>query len=189
MKYKTIIFAVIAIVTIAYPFIVYSTLNTFGASSLALILFLIMLARVIMRGEYKQPEQYAQLGLVGGLCIFAAWFNSETLLRYYPVMMNVAFACFFALSLRSEKPLIERFASMFMKKIPEEGRSYMRTLTKVWAVFLLLNASIAFYTACCLSLKAWTLYNGLFSYVFFGGFMLLEYIYRRIYIKRNEIEH
>ena len=169
MKIKSIIIAVIAIITVIYPFIVYTSLNTVGAASLALVLFIIMLVRVIARGEYKQPEQYAQLGLVGGLCVFAAWFDSEELLRYYPVMMNLAFSCFFALSLKTETSLIERFAKMFMDKIPDEGRSYMRTLTKVWSVLLLFNAAIAFYTACCLSLKAWTLYNGLFSYSFHRG--------------------
>ena len=186
MSLKSVFFAVIAVVTVAYPFVVYFSLNTFGVAPLALVLFLIMLIRVIVRGEYKQPEQYAQLILVGGLCVVAAWFNSETLLRYYPVMMNLAFAGFFAISLSTDRPLVERFASIFMNEIPEEGRSYMRTLTKVWAFILLINAGIAFYTACCLSLKAWTLYNGLLAYLFLGGFMLLEYAYRCVYIKRNE---
>ncbi len=186
MNPKSILFAVIAVITVAYPFVVYFSLNRFGVAPLALVLFLIMLVRVIVRGEFKQPEQYAQLILVGGLCVVAAWFNSEALLRYYPVMMNLAFAGFFAISLSTDRPLIERFASMAVKEIPEEGRSYMRTLTKIWALILLVNAGIAFYTACCLSLKAWTLYNGLLAYLFLGGFMLLEYAYRRVYIKRHE---
>lgn len=176
----------IAIVTVAYPFIVYFSLDKFGPSLLSFALLVILIARVIIRGEFQRPEQYAQLILVGGLCIIAAWFNSEELLRYYPVMMNLAFAGFFAISLSTETSLVERFAEMFMDEVPDEGRSYMRKLSMVWAVILIINAAIAFYTACCLSLKAWTLYNGLLAYIFLGGFMLLEYLYRQIHIRKHE---
>jgi len=169
---------------IAYPFIVYFTLNEFGPSLLALILFSIILIRTVIRGEYRQPEQYIQLILVGGLCIAAAWFNSEELLRYYPVLMNLAFAGFFLLSLTTQKTLIERFAEMFIDEIPERGRQYMRTLSKVWALVLLINAMVSFYTACCLSLKAWAFYNGFLAYIILGGFMVIEYGYRRIYIEK-----
>ena len=186
MNIKKIIFALIAVVTVAYPFIVYFSLNKFGPSLLSLILFLLLLARVIIRGEYKRPEQYAQLLLVGGLCVIAAWFDSEELLRYYPVMMNLAFASFFAISLTTEISLVERFAEMFMDEVPAEGRPYMRKLSIVWAVILTINAVIAFYTACCLSLKSWTLYNGFLAYIFLGGFMLLEYGYRQIHIKKQQ---
>lgn len=186
MNIKKIIFALIAVVTVAYPFIVYFSLNKFGPSLLSLILFLLLLARVIIRGEYKRPEQYAQLLLVGGLCVIAAWFDSEELLRYYPVMMNLAFASFFAISLTTETSLVERFAEMFMDEVPAEGRPYMRKLSIVWAVILTINAVIAFYTACCLSLKSWTLYNGFLAYIFLGGFMLLEYGYRQIHIKKQQ---
>lgn len=186
MNYKKIIFALIAIVTVAYPFIVYFSLDKFGPSLLSIALFIILLARVIIRGEFKRPEQYAQLLLVGGLCVIAALFNSEELLRYYPVMMNLAFAGFFVLSLTTETSLVERFAEMFMEEVPNEGRPYMRNLSKVWAAILVVNAAIAFYTACCLSLKAWTLYNGFLAYVFLGSFMALEYGYRQIHIKKHE---
>ena len=186
MNSKKILYALIAIVTVAYPFIVYFSLDRFGPSLLSLALFIILLARVILRGEFQRPEQYAQLILVGGLCIIAAWFNSEELLRYYPVMMNLAFAGFFALSLTTETSLVERFAQMFMKEIPDEGRQYMRNLSMVWAVILIVNAAIAFYTACCLSLQAWTFYNGFLAYIFLGGFMALEYGYRQIHIKKHE---
>ncbi len=182
VNYKKILFSLIAIVTVAYPFIVYFSLDKFGPSLLSLALFIILLARVIIRGEFQRPEQYAQLILVGGLCVIAAWFNSEELLRYYPVMMNLAFAGFFMLSLSTETSLVERFAEMFMKEVPNEGRPYMRSM--VWALILTINAAIAFYTACCLSLKVWTFYNGFLAYIFLGGFMAIELGYRQIHIRK-----
>jgi len=186
MRTKVILFAVIAVVTAAYPFIVYTGLNEFGPANLSLVLFGLLLARVVLRGDYHQPEQYAQLILVGSLCLLAAWFKSENLLRYYPVAMSLGFAGFFAVSLRAETTLVERFARVFVTDIEEHQRQYMRGLTKLWTLLLLFNAGYAAYTACCLSLAHWTLYNGAIAYVIFGLFTLGELINRHFYKKRHK---
>lgn len=184
MRPQVFLFAAIAFATAVYPFIVYTGLNEFGPATLSLVLFALLLARVILRGDYHQPEQYVQLLLVGSVCLLAAWFQSETLLRFYPVLMSLGFACFFAVSLRTPTSLIERFASVFIKDIEEHKRQYMRGLTKIWAVLLFLNALVAAYSACCLSLKQWTLYNGAIAYIVFGVFSLAELINRHFYKQR-----
>ncbi len=186
MRPQVILFIVIALATAGYPFIVYTGLNEFGPATLSLVLFGLLLARVVLRGDYHQPEQYAQLILVGSLCLLAAGLKSESLLRYYPVAMSLGFAFFFAVSLRAETTLIERFASVFLQDIEEHQRQYMRGLTKLWALLLLLNAGFAAYTACCLSLAHWTLYNGAIAYVIFGVFSLGELVNRHFYKKRHK---
>jgi len=186
MRPQVLLFVAIAIATAVYPFIVYTGLSEFGPTTLSLVLFGLLLARVILRGEYHQPEQYAQLSLVGSLCLFAAWQKSELILRYYPVAMSLGFAGFFAISLYSKTTLIERFASVFVKDIAEYQRRYMRVLTVAWALLLLLNAVVAGYTACCLSLAQWTLYNGAIAYIVFGLFSLGELINRHFYKKRYQ---
>lgn len=186
MRPQVILFGAIAVATAVYPFIVYTGLNQFGPAPLSLVLFGLLLGRVILRGEYHQPEQYAQLALVGSLCLLAAWQKSELILRYYPVAMSLGFAGFFAISLKAKTTLIERFASVFVKDIEEHQRQYMRVLTKLWALLLLLNAGVAAYTACCLSLARWTLYNGAIAYVVFGLFTLGELINRHFYKKRYQ---
>jgi len=180
-----VLFALIAIATIVYPFIVFTSIEYLGASTLSLILFVLLVGRVLIRQQFRQPEQYIQLALVGSLCLFAAWQKSETLLRFYPVAMNFAFSLFFFLSLRQETTLIERFSQAFVKNPEPHQRAYMRGLTKVWAFILLINAGAAAYTACCTSLDIWTLYNGVISYVFFGLFSLAELINRYFYKKRH----
>lgn len=190
MRTQALLIAVIAIATAVYPLIVYTGINQLGPSILSLVLFSLMLARVILRGEYHQPEQYVQLFLVGSLCLFAAWQKSEMILRYYPVAMSLGFAGFFAVSLRAETTLVERFASVFVKDIEDHQRQYMRGLTVCWSVLLLLNAGVAAYTACCLSLSQWTLYNGAIAYIVFGLFSLGElvnrYFYKKRYARRNQ---
>lgn len=182
-----LVFIAIAAATAVYPFIIYSNLQAWGPATLALGLFVLLLARVLVRGSFRQPEQYLQLILVGCLCMLAAVLQSEDLLRYYPVVMSLAFAAFFASSLAAQTSLIERFASMRgQSEFAPHQRSYMRRLTIVWALLLAVNATIAAYTACCMSLKSWTLYNGLISYLILGIFSLAELIVRFYYKKKHD---
>lgn len=171
----------IVVATVVYPFIVYHSLDRWGPANLAWCLLVLLVARVLVRQDFQKPEQYMQLMVVGGLCVLAAVFNSERLLRYYPVAMSVAFAGFFALSLRTEKPLIERFAALSGKQFDQPQKRYMRALTLIWAMLLLANAIVASYTACCASLKVWTVYNGAVAYVIFGLFSIAELVYRHFY--------
>ena len=186
MQPQTLLISVIALTTAVYPFFVYFGLSRLGPSILALILFAVILARFLLLGQHRRRPQLPQLLLVGGLCLLAAWFQSETLLRYYPVLMNLGFALFFWFSLHTEKPLIERFASVFIEDISVHAKRYMRGLTMIWAMLLLLNSVISLYTACCVSIQQWALYNGAIVYLVFGIFALCEFIYRQHYKKRFE---
>jgi len=189
MRAHTVLVTAVVIATAVYPLIVYTGIQQLGPSVLSLVLFGLLVGRVILRGDYHQPEQYVQLLLVGGLCLLAAWQKSETILRYYPVAMSLGFAVFFAVSLRAETTLIERFARVFVKNIEAHQRHYMRGLTWWWSGLLLVNAGVAAYTACCLSLSQWTLYNGAIAYIVFGVFTLGELVNRHFYKKRYAARH
>lgn len=184
MRYPAIAIAIVGIATVVYPFIVYTSLNQVGPATLSIVLFCLLLARVVLRGEYDKPEQYAQLGLVGSLCLLAAWRDSELILRYYPVAMSLAFSLFFAISLWGEMTLVERFARVFTDDIEQHQRDYMRGFTILWSLLLLVNSAISAYTACCLSLAHWTLYNGFIAYLIFIVFSLGELLNRHFYKKR-----
>lgn len=175
----------IAVVTAIYPFVVYFGINYFAPASLALMLFVLLLVRFLLLGAHRRVAQFVQLLLVGVLCLLVVWFQSEELLRYYPVLMNLGFAAFFWFSLNTDQPLIERFASVFIRDISVHAKRYMRGLTKVWALLLLVNSGISLYTACCLSMKQWALYNGAIVYVVYGTFTVCEMIYRQHYKKQH----
>jgi uncharacterized membrane protein len=181
MRHKIIFATAIAAATIAYPFAVYFGIQYLAVSTLSLVLFSLLLLRLLTLGNYKQLPQLIPVVLVGVLCLSAAWFNSEILLRYYPVLMNLLFSIFFALSLFSKQSLIERFVSPFKKDISVHAKRYMRGLTKAWALLLLINAGVALYTACCLSISQWALYNGAIVYLGFAVFTLFEFAYRQYY--------
>jgi len=109
MRSQGILIIAIAVATLVYPFIVFTSIERIGPASLSMVLFCLLVARVVVRRRFKDPEQYVQLMLVGSLCLMAAWRESEILLRFYPVAMNFAFSLFFFYSLTKELTLIEKF--------------------------------------------------------------------------------
>ncbi|MEM6484258.1 MAG: hypothetical protein AAF662_04655 [Pseudomonadota bacterium] len=186
LQTKAVVLALVGIATVGYPFIVYGTLKEFGPSLLSVALLFLLVARVVLRGEFHQPEQRLQLILVGSLCLLAALFASQALLQYYPVLMSLSFAMFFLFSLRDKQSLVERFARIFRSDFQLYQIRYMRRLSALWACLLLLNAGAAAYTACCTSLAAWTLYNGAIAYGLFAAVMVLEYGFRQFYERRYQ---
>jgi uncharacterized membrane protein len=181
MPLKVVIGVLIGLITFAYPFVVYYGLNHYGPSVFALFLFVLLLLRVVIKGSYHEPSQWLQLVVVGGFCLVVVVVDSEQMLRFYPVLMSLGFSALFAFSLKSKTSLIERFAKMSGQTYPNEAIQYMRNLTILWAILLLFNAVIASYTACCVSLEYWTLYNGLLAYFLLGSFALAELIFRHFY--------
>ncbi len=189
MSQRALIFFAIAVVTAIYPVIIYFGLNHFGPRTLALIFIVALFVRAWLWEMFTRPEKIIYVILVGGLCLFAAWIQSEQLLRYYPVLMNFAIASFFAVSLFSDKTLIERFASVFERKIDDRAKIYMTRLTIIWALILSINGVVSFYTACCLSLQQWAIYNGVIAYIIFIVISLMELLVRRNYKKRYASEY
>ncbi len=188
MSQRAVLFSLVAVVAAAYPFLVYFGLSQYGVRSLALFLLVILSLRVLLWQQFNKKEKIVLMMLIFILCGLSAWFKSETILRYYPVLMNLSFGSVFLLSLRTEKPLIERLIALVMKDLPERAIRYLRGLTLAWGIVLITNGLISFYTACCLSLQQWTIYNGAIAYAVFGTFALAELVYRHFYKKRYSPE-
>lgn len=190
MSSNTILYPLVAVLAAIYPLMVYFGLNHTGPRFLALALLLVMLARLWLLGRSANRQHILQFSLIGALCIAAAALNSDTLLRYYPVLMNFSFAALFLFSLNSEESLIEQFARLRRKNLLAYQIRYMRTLTKVWAGLLFVNGFIAFYSVHWLSLKQWAFYNGFMAYFIFLTFGLLELLYRQFHKRRyRHLEH
>ena len=185
MTHKQFIVPLIVVLAAIYPIIVFLGINHFRPRSLALMLLGIVVLRLVFLGSQANKEHYLQFIAVALLCLAAVWLDSEALLRYYPVLMNFSFAILFMSSLASDQPLIERFARFRHSDLQDHQISYMRGLTKAWAILLVLNGTVAYYTACCLSLKQWALYNGLIAYCVFALFTGIELIYRSRYKSRH----
>ncbi|BCK04745.1 hypothetical protein VCSRO162_2933 [Vibrio cholerae] len=179
---RTLLTVLSAIVLLAYPFAVYFGIDKLGLNVVALLLGAVFLLRIFSghQAKLKELKHLAVLsGMVGvTLVTLGAIFKQQGWLTFYPVVINLSMLVVFALSLTQPQTVIERLARLQQPDLPESGVRYTRTVTKVWCVFFVCNASIALYT-CFQPLHVWTLYNGLISYLAAGSLFAGEWIVRQ----------
>lgn len=167
---------VLALVTIAYPLLVYLGLGHFEPRWFASILLLMGLIRLVAK---PSPTTW---GLVAAALLLAAltWLSNAWLpLKLYPVGVNLFLAALFGASLVYPPPVIERIARLSEPDLPAQGVAYTRTVTKIWLGFFVLNGALALATALWASDAIWTLYNGLIAYCLIGILGGAEWLVRR----------
>lgn len=172
---------------LAYPVLTYLGMQTFSPAQFAWAILLTLVARFALIKEARQASQWPILAGMMIFCLLVITQNSEQLLRYYPTLMNAGIGLLFLNSLRGERSLIEQFLRASRKCPPEEAVGYLRYLSAAWGVFLLINAFISGYTACCSEPYIWALYNGFLSYLAIALFVLVELIYRAFYKRSRGI--
>ena len=175
---KKLIPIIVAMIFIAFPFLVHFGLQHLSAQVFSILLFLIFVPRIVLAPSKNKISKIIMGSIATLYCGTIAWFDSQVLLFYYPVLMSLFIATLFFISLFAEKSLIEEFAQLSGQAYPPEARCYMKALTKWWVVLLVLNAVVAAYTACCQTQGFWLIYNGMVSYGIMIAFIVLEWAYR-----------
>ncbi len=158
---------------VAYPFVIFCMLER-GVSFRLLGVLIALFAVCSFLGYGK--KYVAILGM--SLSLFLISFENVLFLKIYPVIMNFFVAITFILSLGKQQPIIEQFALKMGYSIDEQGRRYARKSTIAWSIFLFCNFVASFVTL-FLSLRIWTLYNGLISYVLIGIAFIIEFFSHR----------
>lgn len=176
-----------AIVLLAYPFAVYYGLNQWGVGTVAGVLCVLFVLRII-GGNKTQLRELKYIAWASGamgviLALLASVFKEFSWLTYYPVLVNILMLILFASSLWQKETMVERFARLQDPELPDHAISYTRKVTKVWCLFFIANGSISL-TSSFMSLNIWTLYNGLISYLLAGSLFACEYLVR-LYVKRK----
>ncbi|MCW5320993.1 hypothetical protein D5039_07400 [Verminephrobacter aporrectodeae subsp. tuberculatae] len=172
----------LALVTLAYPLIVYFSLDRFEPRWLALLLFGLALLRL------AASRTALAWGCAGGAFLFAlfSWFGNAWMpLKLYPVGVNAILLVIFAASLVYPPSAIERLARLREPDLPPAAVAYTRRVTQLWCVFFVLNGAVACVTALWASNAVWTLYNGFISYCLIGVLMAAEWLVRRRVRARN----
>lgn len=177
-----------AIALLAYPLAVYYGLHFGGITTVAGVLVVLFLVRMV-GGKQVPIKELKYIAMVsGGAGIILAglgWlFRSEGWFTFYPVIVNVVMFTVFFWTLSQPQSMIERFARLQEPDLPLSGVAYTRTVTKVWCVFFVINGSISLST-CFLEMKIWMLYNGFISYLLIGTLFVTEWLVRQ-WIKRKE---
>jgi uncharacterized membrane protein len=192
--------ALLALVTLAYPFAVFvairhdQTWALWVMAALGLTLALLRLgrpasttgaatsvpaapgsaapaSRVSASLSLLAPVMLAVLALVGH---FTHW---PRLALVWPVLVNLTFLATFAISLQGT-PIVERFARLQDPDLTPDKIAYCRAVTKVWCGFFVLNAAVIGALALARDLRWWTLYAGAISYVLIGLLFAVELIVR-----------
>jgi len=177
---------ILAIVLIAaYPFLVYWGLNHLSIKVIGWIFLSVIILRSLVLKQTN--KQWIPL-LVGILTttILLSIFNDEIYLKLNPVIISSCVFLTFALTLIKPPSMIETFARLQNKDLPDKAIPYCRKVTIIWCIFLLINSSIALYTALETDMKTWTLYNGLISYLIMGLLFAGEFAYRKLILRPEE---
>lgn len=165
----------VALLTLAYPALVYLGLGRFEPRWLALLLAGLALARAL-----ATKERVWLVAAAGALLLAAvtALGNHALPLKLYPVLVNAVLLAVFGASLAYPPSVIERLARLREPDLPPEGVAYTRRVTQVWCGFFAVNGGIALYTALWASDAVWALYNGLIAYGLMGLLFLGEWLVR-----------
>lgn len=182
MKKAVIVRALLMLFIVAYPFIVYFGLSIFPPSFFALVL---VVALALRFGVLSTEERSTVLPILTFFLVYAiaaAIFDSVRLLLFYPALVNFTLCLVFAFSLKS-KPLLLKIMRARGAAISEHATRYLYWLTALWSVFFVLNGLASIFTI-TLSMRAWTLYNGLISYFIVAILIAGELLFRHYYKKR-----
>ena len=168
--------ALLLVVSLAYPVVVYLALGHVSPRWIALLLVALALARAAVT-----RESFWLVAAALALVLAAASFLSERWgpLKLYPALVNAVLFGLFAMSLWRGPSVVERLARLREPDFPPAAVAYTRRVTQVWCGFFVVNGVIAAITALWASAAAWALYNGLLSYVAMGLLTGGEMLVRR----------
>lgn len=179
------------IASVAYPFIVYFSIEDNQSLLIPIVLMTILLVKLVMGGrEYLRMNfMLFFFGLV--MSIMYVVRQEEVYMLLYPTIVNLALLVLFGQSLVGErKPIVEYMASFTTPKEKQTDffKKYCRRVTMTWCIFFIINGSFAFYTAEFCSREVWTMYNGFIAYLLIGLLFVIEYVIR-IACQRRELSN
>jgi uncharacterized membrane protein len=168
---------VLLLAGLLYPFAVYFGIEHLSPRLFASVLGGLWLARALTSDKRPGNRLLAAVALC--FCALLWLLDSPGLLRWYPVLINLALLTLFGLSLKFGPPVIERIARLTDPQLPPSGVRYTRQVTWVWIGFFIFNASLATALTLWAPLAWWTLYNGLIAYLLMGLLFAGEWLVRQ----------
>lgn len=184
--------AFLVIVSVAYPCLVFLGLVVFKVSPRILSLVVVLVAAgnfLSLTGKKRDDAgraagKIALTAVLGLLAALIMVFNSGFFLKLYPLVISAFLLGSFAFTLARPPSMILRFATLQDKELPHRDSypvvvRYCRAVTIVWCGFFVFNLCVSAYTMLFLPDFAWSLYNGLISYILIGVLFFGEMIVRR----------
>ena len=127
------------------------------------------------RRRLLAPALLIGAGAVASLALL----DSRLAARAYPIVLSLAAASAFAITLWQPQSLVEKLALASGEVWSSELQSYCRNVTAIWALWLAINAAIAAGLALSGDDAAWALWTGAIFYLVSGALFAVEWLVRR----------
>lgn len=171
-----------AVAVLAYPAAVYYGLRYHGARDVGLLLLGAVLMGLSLKWRLsgRRFRDVAAVPLATAFLLgLSALLRDSRFMLAVPVMVNAVLLGMFAGSLRTERPMVERFARLHRPDLSPQEVRYCRTVTVVWCVFFAVNGAIAAVLALAAPVGWWAVYTGIIGYVLIGVLFTVEYLVRK----------
>lgn len=178
--FKRTAVGLLAVAGVIYPFAVYAAVGRLPGRVLVLAGLALLAARMVLLRRVPALAGW-MAPLAGGAVTLAllAVVNPPWAARAYPVVVSLAGAAAFGISLARGPSLVARMAALAGEVLDARGERYTWRVSAVWSGVLLVNAAVAACLGAFASLAAWTLWNGLLSYLMMGAVFAGEFLLRR----------
>jgi len=174
-----------------YPILVFLSIFVFHLPLRLLGLFLLVLASAQFSLNRRSGgiKGKALALLLSVAALFALFTGKDYALKFYPACISAILLLTFSLSFSKEGSIIFSFATFADPTILHSShasfiKKYCKCVCAAWCAFFVLNMTFSLVSATKLSDKAWALYNGAISYVLIGVMFALEFLVRKVFMKR-----
>jgi uncharacterized membrane protein/3-hydroxymyristoyl/3-hydroxydecanoyl-(acyl carrier protein) dehydratase len=180
--------ALLVLVAIGYPVLIYFALIAMEPRQIALVLLGLLGLRLAVTARAKLASYtrtfWLPVVMVALVAVATATWNDSLSLLLAPTLINLVLLVVFGLSLLREESMVERFARLQVDHLSPEEIHYCRTVTVVWCGFFAANGALALALALMGDVETWTIYTGIIAYLLMGGLFALEFTYRHWRFRR-----
>src|SRR3989441_3715150 len=164
----------------SYPVLIYAGLTLVRPRTLAIILAVLLLVHGVVTWPQRGLAQVSRLVLlpVVVVLLLAGLFNQGQFFLLVPVLINAVLLIAFGRTLLWGPPMVETFARVRGRELPDEEVVYCRVVTGLWCLFFAFNGGVTLWLALGATLARWTLYTGVVSYMLIGTLFAAEMVYR-----------
>lgn len=180
MKGKSVVKFFLVALLVTYPLFVFLALVVFELpiSIVSVGMMIIAIAYFGFFGS-KGKRNWSAI-MLGVLAIGVLITQSEIVLEFYPIVLTLIFLFVFGVPLLQGKSIITRFAMMMDDAIETHpGRGILerccKALNIVWCIHFIVSLAINCMIVFGSTLRIWTLYNALISYLVQGLIIALQF--------------
>jgi uncharacterized membrane protein len=167
---------------LAYPVLTHVAVIT-GLAYLGWLAWLCVAALVIL--SFPGPWGMAGFALLAAAPLVA---DPGTLLKFPPVIINLALAVWFGRTLApGEEPMINWFGRLVRgTEVPPDLTRYTRISTVVWTAFFVSMAVVSAALAVLATPQIWSVFTNGIDYLLVGALFVGEYVFRRVRYRHHQ---